>query len=84
MDVESGEMLGEGEEGEVCIKGPAVMMGYINNPQATAAVIDADGWFHTGDLGCYNSRGFLTLTDRIKDIIKIKGFQVSFWCLGMM
>ncbi|KAK8722507.1 hypothetical protein OTU49_012247 [Cherax quadricarinatus] len=77
IDPETGRMLAEGEEGEVCVKSLTVMLGYINNPAATAAMIDSDGWLHTGDLGYYNSDGFLFLTDRIKDLIKVKGFQVS-------
>ncbi|XP_069195600.1 luciferin 4-monooxygenase-like [Procambarus clarkii] len=77
IDVESGKMVGEGVEGEVCVRGPTMMLGYVNNPAATAACIDSDGWLHTGDLGYYTRDDFLFLTDRIKDLIKVKGYQVS-------
>lgn len=58
----------ESEEGEICIKGPNVMMGYWNKPEETAKVIDADGWFHTGDIGKFY-KGNLKITDRIKNMI---------------
>ncbi|XP_069956117.1 uncharacterized protein [Cherax quadricarinatus] len=77
VDVESGEMLGEHQEGEICVKGPNVMLGYANDPVATAATIDPQGWLHTGDIGYYNQDNFIFLTDRMKDLIKVKGFQVS-------
>ncbi|KAK4319533.1 hypothetical protein Pmani_009522 [Petrolisthes manimaculis] len=76
-DVKSGRTLDEGEEGEVCVRGPAVMLGYVGDADSTAATVDQDGWLHTGDLGTLHSDGFLFLTDRIKDLIKVKGFQVS-------
>lgn len=77
VDTESGQMLAEGQEGEVCVRGPSRMLGYINDPKATAAAIDVDGWLHTGDLGYYDQDNFLFLTDRSRDIIKVKGLQVS-------
>lgn len=76
-DVESGRTLDEGKEGEVCVRGPAVMLGYIGDPKSTAATLDQDGWLLTGDLGTLDSDGFLFLSGRIKDLIKVKGFQVT-------
>jgi 4-coumarate--CoA ligase len=68
--------LGPGEEGEIYVRGPQVMKGYLNNPQDTAATIDPDGWLHTGDLGHIDADGHLYVTDRLKELIKYKGFQV--------
>jgi long-chain acyl-CoA synthetase len=65
----TGEELGGGETGEVCITGPILMAGYWNKPEATAEAIDADGWLHTGDIGHLDEEGFLFITDRKKDMI---------------
>jgi 4-coumarate--CoA ligase len=65
-----------GEEGEVWVKGPQVMLGYLNRPEATAAMI-RDGWLRTGDLGVVDADGYLTIRDRLKELIKVKGFQVA-------
>jgi acyl-CoA synthetase (AMP-forming)/AMP-acid ligase II len=65
---EAGNELPAGGVGEVCIKGPTVMHGYWNQPEATAEVIK-DGWFHTGDIGMLDELGFLILLDRAKDIV---------------
>jgi acyl-CoA synthetase (AMP-forming)/AMP-acid ligase II len=74
---ETGRVLARDQPGEVWIRGPQVMKGYWNNPEATAATIDADGWLHTGDIGVVDDEGYLTVVDRLKELIKVKGFQVA-------
>jgi acyl-CoA synthetase (AMP-forming)/AMP-acid ligase II len=76
VDPASGADAGIGEEGEIWVRGPQVMKGYLNNPQATAAMIDSDGWLRTGDLGHIDADGHLYVVDRLKELIKYKGFQV--------
>ncbi|WP_105972922.1 4-coumarate--CoA ligase family protein [Streptomyces geranii] len=66
-----------GEAGEIAIRGPQVMKGYLGNPEATAAMIDEDGWLHTGDVGRVDADGWLFVVDRVKELIKYKGFQVA-------
>lgn len=77
VDPLTGEALGIDLEGELCIKGPQVMMGYLNNPEATAKTIDAEGWLHTGDIACFDANGQMFIRDRLKELIKVKGFQVA-------
>ncbi|GAA1014295.1 MULTISPECIES: 4-coumarate--CoA ligase family protein [Streptomyces] len=74
---EPGRDLGAGEAGEILIRGPQVMKGYLNRPDATAGMIDADGWLHTGDVGYVDRDGWLFVVDRVKELIKYKGFQVA-------
>ncbi|HYK83108.1 MAG TPA: AMP-binding protein [Gemmatimonadales bacterium] len=76
VDVASGVELGPDQDGELLIRGPQVMRGYLNNPEATAATLDAAGWLHTGDIGHADRDGFFCITDRLKELIKYKGFQV--------
>lgn len=76
VDLESGELLGPNQEGEVCVRGPQVMKGYLNRPEATAGTIDAEGWLHTGDIGYADEDGHFFIVDRAKELIKYKGFQV--------
>jgi fatty-acyl-CoA synthase len=64
------------ERGEVCVRGPNVMKGYWNRPDATAAAVDAEGWFHTGDLGYLDDEGFLYIVDRVKDMVITGGENV--------
>ena len=72
-----GEVLTEPvAKGEVCASGPNVMKGYWNKPEATAAAIDAEGWFHTGDVGYLDDDGFLYIADRVKDMVITGGENV--------
>ncbi|HET9142621.1 FadD3 family acyl-CoA ligase [Actinophytocola sp.] len=65
-----------GDAGEILLRGPDVMLGYLDDPQATRQAIDADGWLHTGDVGRLDERGYLTITDRLKDMYICGGFNV--------
>lgn len=65
-----------GEAGELCIKGPQVMKGYLNRPEATAETIDENGWLRTGDVAVMNEEGFFKIVDRKKDMILVSGFNV--------
>ena len=76
-DPHTGADAGPGEHGEVWVRGPQVMRGYLNNPEATAATIDPEGWLHTGDLGIADEDGWLTIANRVKELIKYKGLQVA-------
>ena len=68
-----GTQVRAAEDGELLVKGPGVMRGYHNRPDATAEVLTEDGWFHTGDIGSVDDRGFVTITDRKKDLFKTSG-----------
>jgi HIP---CoA ligase len=71
-----GQELGPGDDGEVLLRGPNVMVGYLDDPEATRAAIEPDGWLHTGDIGHLDERGYLTITDRLKDMFTVGGFNV--------
>jgi acyl-CoA synthetase (AMP-forming)/AMP-acid ligase II len=76
VDLGTGEILEHNKEGEICVRGPQIMKGYLNRPEATAATIDPDGWLHTGDIGYADKEGHFFIVDRAKELIKYKGFQV--------
>ena len=76
VDPVTGEDLGLDGDGEIWIRGAQVMKGYLNNPEATSATIDSDGWLHTGDVGHVDEDGHYFIVDRLKELIKYKGFQV--------
>jgi len=73
---EQGQELGIGEPGELCVKGPQVMRGYWNKPEATKESISEDGWFRTGDVAVIQEDGYVRIVDRIKDMILVSGFNV--------
>ena len=73
---EEGQVLAQGETGELFAKGPQVMMGYWQRPEETAKVIDSDGWLATGDIGYMDEQGFFFIVDRKKDMILVSGFNV--------
>ena len=76
INLETGAPAEPGEKGEVCVRGPQVMKGYLNNPDATSRTIDVDGWLHTGDIGYFDEDGHFFIVDRAKELIKYKGLQV--------
>src|SRR6266566_1696568 len=77
VDPGTGGELGPNQEGEVWVRGPQIMKGYLNNAEATARTIDADNWLHTGDIGYADEDGHFYIVDRVKELIKYKGFQVA-------
>jgi acyl-CoA synthetase (AMP-forming)/AMP-acid ligase II len=77
MNIASGEELGVRQEGELWVRGPQVMKGYLNRPDATAATINQDGWLRTGDIGYADEDGHFYIVDRLKEMIKYKAMQVA-------
>ena len=77
VHIETGAELGPNETGEVLVRGPHVMLGYLNNPEANACSLDDDGWFHTGDIGYADDDGCFFIVDRLKELIKYKAYQVA-------
>ncbi|KAJ1431114.1 AMP-dependent synthetase/ligase [Sesbania bispinosa] len=76
-DWNSGAFLPPGSSGELWLRGASIMRGYLNNEEATMSTIDKDGWLHTGDVVYFDQDGYLHISDRLKDIIKYKGFQIA-------
>src|SRR3989449_1185772 len=76
VDITTGEALGPRSDGEIVIRGPQVMKGYLNKPTATAQILEKDGWLHTGDIGHADADGDFYVVDRLKELIKYKGYQV--------
>jgi acyl-CoA synthetase (AMP-forming)/AMP-acid ligase II len=77
VDGDSGARLEAGETGELWLRGPALMAGYLGDETATAATIDAQGWLHSGDLARFDEEGRLFVVDRLKELIKCRGYQVA-------
>ena len=77
VDLETGAELEAHQKGEIWVRGPQVMKGYLNRPEATAQTVDAEGWLHTGDIGYADEEGHFYIVDRLKELIKYKGFQVA-------
>ncbi|CAD6192025.1 unnamed protein product [Caenorhabditis auriculariae] len=76
VDVTTGAEVPLGQRGEICVRSPTVMLGYLNRPEATAETIDKDGWLHTGDIGYLGKDLRMNIVDRLKELIKVKGLQV--------
>jgi acyl-CoA synthetase (AMP-forming)/AMP-acid ligase II len=76
-DIVTGEEVAQGKDGELWIRGPQIMKGYLNQPGETAACLDREGWYHTGDVGYVDEDGFFFIVDRTKELIKYKGLQVA-------
>ncbi|KAG5224378.1 4-coumarate--CoA ligase [Salix suchowensis] len=76
IDPDTGRSLGRNQPGEICIRGSQIMKGYLNDAEATANIIDVEGWLHTGDIGYVDDDDEIFIVDRVKEIIKFKGFQV--------
>jgi 4-coumarate--CoA ligase len=74
---EHGSSLGPLEDGELLMKGPQVMIGYLDEPEKTAECLSPSGWLRTGDIAHFDDEGFLFITDRLKELIKVRGFQVA-------
>jgi len=77
VSTETGAECETGEEGELYIRGPQIMRGYLNRPQETAECLDEEGWYHSGDIGYVDEDGFFFIVDRVKELIKYKGMQVA-------
>lgn len=74
---DDGAELAQGEDGELLVRGPGVMKGYVADPKGTAAVLEPDGWLHTGDVGRFDADGYVQITGRKKDLFIVGGFNAS-------
>ena len=72
-----GHELGPDEDGEVWVRGPQMMLGYLGRPEETATTLVDEGWLRTGDVGHFDDDGYISIVDRVKELIKFKGFQVA-------
>jgi len=77
IDVDTGEPVTTDVPGELLVRGPQVMMGYFNDAEASSSTIDSEGWLHTGDIATVDSNGYFYIVDRLKELIKYKGYQVA-------
>ncbi|KAK5191004.1 hypothetical protein LTR99_000053 [Exophiala xenobiotica] len=77
VDPQTGKECGLNEPGEIWARGPQIVMGYLNNRRATEETFDKDGFLHTGDIGQMDEEGLITITDRLKEMIKVKGIGVA-------
>jgi acyl-CoA synthetase (AMP-forming)/AMP-acid ligase II len=77
VDVDTGADADAGQRGELWMRGPNIMKGYLGNEEATRATVDEDGWLHTGDVAIIDDDGCFSIVDRVKELIKYKGFQVA-------
>ncbi|KAJ6839981.1 putative 4-coumarate--CoA ligase 3 [Iris pallida] len=77
VDTDTGFSLSRNQAGEICIRGNQIMKGYLNDPEATERTIDKEGWLHTGDIGYVDQDDEIFIVDRLKELIKYKGFQVA-------
>lgn len=76
VDPDTGEALRPGQKGELWLRGPSIMQGYVGDDEATASTLDSEGWLKTGDLCYFDHDGFLFVVDRLKELIKYKAYQV--------
>ncbi|XP_020253316.1 4-coumarate--CoA ligase-like 9 [Asparagus officinalis] len=77
VDTETGNPLSVGQQGELWLRGPTVMIGYVGDRDANASTFDSHGWLKTGDICYFDDNGLLYIVDRLKEMIKYKGYQVS-------
>ncbi|PSN29669.1 Luciferin 4-monooxygenase [Blattella germanica] len=77
VDLDTGKNLGPYKSGELCFKGPVIMKGYCGDLHSSSEVFDSDGFLHTGDVGYYDNQGYFFIVDRVKELIKYKGFQLE-------